>query len=54
MYVDIYICERLHVHESLPRRHQSLSFEEYAVMPIRNTGAASAFHNSRVDLFLPV
>ena len=54
MYVDINICDGLHVQESLPRRHGSLSFEESAVMPIRTTGTASAFDNSRVSLSIPV
>ena len=30
MHVDIHICDGLHVPESLPERHESLSFEEYS------------------------
>ena len=44
MYVDICICDWLHVQESLPRRHESLSFRESAAILIRNTGTVYAFN----------
>ena len=34
--------------------HESLSFEDIALIPTRNTGAASAFRNSHINISIPV
>ena len=54
MYVDIYICDGLYLREVLPRRRESLLFADSAVIPTRNSGAASAFDISHVNIFISV
>ena len=48
MLVNIHIRNGMHV-KGLPRSHESLTFEDSAVIPVHNTGAASAFENTCVS-----